>query len=170
MTTLHMAYSSCGIEHVLTTYRTIRVQQSLDTLVSVLEVDVQTRITFLHRSLVRSEMETTNTLTYLAVEEVLPKPSSNPANATIGAVVNAPVRIVVPEFADGAVIHSGCLPTTRACLTHSLSRTAVHAKHVLRVLCDHGMVLSLIMTETTRVPVTTHRTLGLDVPLVMLTT
>jgi hypothetical protein len=67
---------------------------------------------------------------FVAMEIVLTKALSYSTNATLVAVVNGFLSMVVPKFASVAVITGDCFLTISAYLCSRLNLRAEHAKHI----------------------------------------
>ena len=109
-------------------------------------------------------------LPYLAMEEILAETLAYSAYPAVVTVVYALVRVVVPEFADIAVITSGRLAALDAHLPCSLGIAAEHTEHVLRLPPRQDVVFGVVVAETTGIPPLTGETLHLDVAPVVLAT
>jgi hypothetical protein len=89
---------------------------------------------------------------YLAVEKVLAQTLAAPADATVVAVVDVLVWVVVPELAYAAEVAGRGGAAVDAALGGLLGTGAEHAEHVLGVLADELVVLGGIVTEAACVP------------------
>lgn len=63
---------------------------------------------------------------YLAVEEILAKPLTNSTDPTVMTVVYAFLAVIVPKFADIAVVQGSLLVTMSAIPCRRLSMSAQH--------------------------------------------
>jgi hypothetical protein len=86
------------------------------------------------------------------VKEILPQTLADTADTTIIAVVNTFVRIIIPEFADVAIVLCSMFTALPTDCRGRLSMSTEHAQHVLRLRSIEVMILYLIVAETTSIP------------------
>jgi hypothetical protein len=86
------------------------------------------------------------------MEEILSKASAFPANATIIAVVNALIWIIIPQLAHVAIVPGSPLATSNAQLASSLCTSTDHTEHVFGSFPVQDVIFNLIMAQSTGVP------------------
>jgi hypothetical protein len=86
------------------------------------------------------------------VVEVLPNATTNPAYAAVIAMITRLVRIIIPEFADVAVIPRRRCFTGHARLASLLSGSAEHAQHILRLFPNKIVILNLVVAKSASIP------------------
>lgn len=106
----------------------------------------------------------------LAVIEIFTQAFSSSADATVWAVVDLLLAIVVPELANVTVVTCGLSLTVLADIGCWLRGAARHAQHVLCHLPVQVVVFSGIVAVPTRVPAATLKALYFDIALVVLAT
>jgi hypothetical protein len=87
-----------------------------------------------------------------AVKEILSETLTDTADTTIIAMVDTFVRIVIPEFADVAIVLRSMFTTLPTDCCGRLSMSTEHAQHVLRLRSIEVMIFYLIMAEATSIP------------------
>ena len=103
------------------------------------------------------------------MEEVLSKTSAFPTDATIIAMIDALIRVVIPQLANVAVIPSGSFTTPYTEFSSSLSTTTNHAEHILGVLTNKNMIFCFIMAQPTSIPSVAGGTLKFDISFIVFT-
>ncbi len=103
------------------------------------------------------------------MEEIFSKPLANSANPTIMTMIDTFLAVIVPQFADIAIVVCCIFPALMAILGCRLGMSTEHAEHVLCISANQRMVLNLVVAEPARVPFPASRALKLDVPFIMLT-
>jgi hypothetical protein len=86
------------------------------------------------------------------VKEILSETLTDTADTTIIAMVDTFVRIVIPEFADVAIVLRSMFTTLPTDCCGRLSMSTEHAQHVLRLRSIEVMIFYLIMAEATSIP------------------
>jgi hypothetical protein len=104
------------------------------------------------------------------VYKVLPDATANTADTAISTVIDTFVCIIVPEFANTAVVPCRSYATVVADIGGLLSRAAEHTEHISRLLPRKYMILYVVMTETTCIPTRACEALQLNISLVMTAT
>lgn len=105
------------------------------------------------------------------MHEILTQTLSQPAKATVIAVVNAFVAVIVPQLALVAVIPSRVLAAIHARLAGGLGSLTQHAEHILRLLAievmSEGQVVRRVVAVSAGIPLSAVEALHFDVSLVM---
>jgi hypothetical protein len=86
------------------------------------------------------------------VKEVFSKTSAFPAYATIMAVINVLIRIIVPKLANVTIIPGCSFAAANAKLAGPLGAATEHTEHIFGCLSVQNMVLGLIMAQSTGEP------------------
>src|SRR2546421_10250740 len=103
------------------------------------------------------------------MEKVFPQTLSESADATIIAVVNRLLWIIIPKLANGAVVASSLISARVASLRCSLRSVAQHAQHVFGLCSWKWMVFHVIVTKSASIPTPARAALHFDVAFVVFT-
>lgn len=137
-------------EHVLAADRTVAFQVALDAAVFILYGDAHTDIAL------------------LAVEEIVPEAPALPADATVVAVVDALLWIIVPQLTLIAVIPSSDRAALATGLCRRLQGHTLHAQHIFGILTYNGMIARVIVAKAAWKDLLTAVRLQFDIALIML--
>ena len=89
---------------------------------------------------------------FLAVEEILAETLAQSADTAVVAMIDALVRVIVPELADGAVVECCVLAAHSAGLRDGLGGAAEHAKHVSGFSSGEDVVFCFVVADSAGVP------------------
>lgn len=129
VTTPHHNHCFWGSKHVVAANGTVALSGPFNTPMRVLNRDRQTdaaclRLISIMRRRRQPLLKSAGQSTYLAMEEVLSESLPNATDATIVAMIDAFLPVIVPELADVAIIPSSLLPASPAILCRWLSMPA----------------------------------------------
>lgn len=80
------------------------------------------------------------------MEEIPSKTAAFSADATIDAMINTFIGVIVPKFANITVIPSSPFAAPYTELPSSLRTATNHTKHVFSLLPNQDVILNLIVT------------------------
>jgi len=104
---------------------------------------------------------------YLAMNIILPEALSTSAYATVITMIDPLRDVVIPQFADAAIVPCCSFAALLAKLTSRLGCRTKHTIHVLSLLSVQTMSLYLVVTVPAREPLTAVEALYLYVALVV---
>ena len=103
------------------------------------------------------------------MEKVFAQTFTNTANAAVVTVIDALVRVVVPQLADVAIVAGSRLAALGAYIAGTLRMTAEHAQHVLGIAARQRVLFRIVVAQPAGIPALACEALQLHVPAVVLT-